>query len=64
MARGRVAVAIELSVSERRELNELARRRQTKSADDILASIKRFCLANIRIAEHQQRITQTSALGH
>ncbi len=29
MARGRVAVAIELSVSERRELDELARRRRT-----------------------------------
>ena len=26
--------------------------RWTKSADDILASIKRFCLADIRIAEH------------
>ena len=29
MVRGRVAVAIELSVSERRELDELARRRRT-----------------------------------
>ena len=38
--------------------------RWTKSADDILASIKRFCLANIRIAEHQQQITQTSESGH
>ena len=37
--------------------------RWTKSADDILASIKRFCLANIRIAEHQQQITQTSESG-
>ena len=38
--------------------------RWTKSADDILASIKRFCLADIRIAEHQQQITQTSESGH
>lgn len=38
--------------------------RWTKSADDILASIKRFCLANIRIAEAQQQITQTSESGH
>jgi hypothetical protein len=38
--------------------------RWAKSADDILASIKCFCLANIRIAEHQQQITQTSESGH
>ena len=38
--------------------------RWTKSADDILASIKRFCLANLRIAEAQQQIRQTSESGH
>ncbi len=38
--------------------------RWTKSADDILASIKRFCLANLRIAEAQQQISQTSESGH
>jgi len=38
--------------------------RWTKSADDILASIKCFCLANLRIAEVQQRIRQTSESRH
>jgi hypothetical protein len=38
--------------------------RWTKSADDILASIKRFCLANLRIAEAQQQIRQTSVSGY
>ena len=35
-----------------------------KSADDILASIKRFCLANIQLAEAQQQIRKTSESGH
>ena len=38
--------------------------RWTKSADDILASIKRFCLANLRIAEAQQQIRQTLESRH
>ncbi len=38
--------------------------RWTKSADDILASVKRFGLANLRIAEAQQQIRQTSESGH
>ena len=38
--------------------------RWTKSAGDILASIERFCLANLRIAEAQQQIRQTSESGH
>lgn len=38
--------------------------RWTKAADDILASIKRLCLANIRIAAAQQQIRQTSESGH
>ncbi len=38
--------------------------RWTKSADDILASIRRFRLANLRIAEAQQQIRQTSESGH
>jgi len=38
--------------------------RWTKSANDILATIERFCLANLRIAEAQQQIIQTSESGH
>ncbi len=38
--------------------------RWTKSANDILATIERYCLANLRIAEAQQQITQTSESGH
>ncbi len=38
--------------------------RWTKAADNILATIERFCLANIRIAETQQQIMQTSESGH
>ena len=38
--------------------------RWTKSADNILATIKRFCIANIGIAEAQQQISQTSESGH
>lgn len=36
----------------------------TKSADDILASIKRFCLATLKTAELQTQIGQTSESGH
>jgi transposase len=36
----------------------------TKSADDILATIKRFCLATIKVAENQGIIAQTSESGH
>ena len=38
--------------------------RWTKSADNILATIKRFCIANLGIAEAQQQISQTSESGH
>ena len=38
--------------------------RWAKSADDILASIKRFCLANIQLAGAQQQIRETSESGH
>jgi transposase len=36
----------------------------TKSADRILASIKRFCLATLTIAENQAQILKTSESGH
>ncbi|MBV9859299.1 MAG: IS630 family transposase, partial [Alphaproteobacteria bacterium] len=36
----------------------------TKSADDILASIKRFCLATLNTAEIQTQIGKTSESGH
>ena len=36
----------------------------TKSADDILASIKRFCLATLKTAEVQTQIGKTSVSGH
>jgi len=35
-----------------------------KSADDILASIKRFCLATLKTAEIQTQIGKTSESGH
>lgn len=38
--------------------------RWTKSADDILASIKRFCLATLKIADKQTKIIKTSESGH
>jgi transposase len=38
--------------------------RWTKSADDILASIKRFCLTTMRIADTQAQIIKTSESGH
>lgn len=38
--------------------------RWTKSADDILAAIKRFCLANLAIAERQAQLIKTSESGH
>jgi len=38
--------------------------RWTKSADDILASIKRFCLATLKIADNQAKIVKTSESGH
>lgn len=38
--------------------------RWTKSADDILAAIKRFCLRTIEIAEKQAEIIATSESGH
>jgi transposase len=36
----------------------------TKSADDILASIKRFCLKTLDIARSQTKIVRTSESGH
>jgi transposase len=36
----------------------------TKSADDILASIRRFCLRTIETAQRQASINQTSESGH
>jgi transposase len=38
--------------------------RWTKSADDILASIKRFCLTTIKIAASQTQLMKTSESGH
>jgi len=38
--------------------------RWTKSADNILATIKRFCITNLDIAETQQQIMKTSESGH
>jgi hypothetical protein len=38
--------------------------RWTKSADDILASIKRFCLTTLKIANNQAQIIKTSESGH
>lgn len=38
--------------------------RWAKCADHILASIKRFCLANLEIADNQARIVKTSESGH
>ena len=36
----------------------------TKSANDILASIKRFCLATLNVAQIQAEIAETSESGH
>jgi hypothetical protein len=36
----------------------------TKSADDILASIKRFCLATLKTTDKQHKIVRTSESGH
>ena len=38
--------------------------RWTKSADSILATIKRFCLRTLEIAERQNLINTTSESGH
>lgn len=38
--------------------------RWTKSADNILASIKRFCLATLKVADTQAKIAKTSESGH
>jgi transposase len=38
--------------------------RWAKSADDILAAIKRFCLATLKIADAQAKIVETSESGH
>jgi hypothetical protein len=35
-----------------------------KSADDILASIKRFRIANLKITTNQRQIAKTSESGH
>ena len=35
----------------------------TKSADDILGAIQRFCLRTIEIAEQQAKIMRTSEIG-
>ena len=36
----------------------------TKSADDILASVKRFCAATLSVVQTQTKITTTSESGH
>lgn len=38
--------------------------RWTKSADDILATIKRFCLKTLDTAQNQEKIIRTSESGH
>jgi hypothetical protein len=38
--------------------------RWIKSADQILASIKRFCLAALKVADNQAKIIKTSESGH
>ncbi len=38
--------------------------RWTKSADDILATIERFCLTTLKTAEIQNQISETSESGH
>ena len=38
--------------------------RWTKSADDILDTIKRFCLRTLETAERQREIIKTSESGH
>ena len=38
--------------------------RWTKSADDILATIKRFCLTTMKIADTQAELIKTSESGH
>ena len=38
--------------------------RWTKSADDILATIRRFCLRTLDTAERQKEINKTSESGH
>ena len=38
--------------------------RWTKSADDILATIKRFCLRTLDTAQRQKEIIRTSESGH
>jgi transposase len=38
--------------------------RWTKSADHILGSIKRFCLATLTVADNQAQIVKTSESGH
>jgi transposase len=38
--------------------------RWTKSADDILATIKRFCLRTLQVADRQSEIIRTSESGH
>jgi len=36
----------------------------TKSANDILATVKRFCLATLKTAQTQAMICKTSESGH
>jgi hypothetical protein len=38
--------------------------RWVKSADDILASIHRFCTRTLKVAENQKQIRRTSESGH
>jgi hypothetical protein len=38
--------------------------RWTKSAEDILSTIKRFCLRTLQVAQHQTEIIRTSESGH
>jgi hypothetical protein len=37
---------------------------ETVSADHIFASIKRFCLATLKIADNQAKIVKSSESGH
>ncbi len=66
----RPKVGITLSAAERQELEGLARRRNprpfrwTKSTNDILATIKRFCLRTLDTAQRQHKLIKTSESGH
>ena len=59
--------ALVFCVDEKSQIQALDRTqpfRWTKSADDILATIKHFCLSNLKLAEDQKPISQISESGH